>query len=339
MKNKLLLSSALVGSLIASSISFAETKVTGQLDLSYTAKSAQSALASDGGFGRESQINVANSGDLNNGMKYAAGFSLEMDGSGTAKNNENVYIDVTSGAVTYSLSVDHVSNLDSSAVPRVSVPANSVAVSSTDIAYHQGASLIAATGARTNVKESMGFGVSGSGFTALYVPQLEDKGGANDSYASSDGGAAYMLNYKGDAGVKGLGVNIGYAKADKAPGSTYTNLRDVKLQQASLSYNFGRVSVGLGRIDAEDGVTATAKDRSTDDFGITYAVSDNLSVGLNYAKTDIDTVANDEKITMAQIAYNLGAIGVAASYAEYENVLGAANTDDKIFAVRLSTKF
>jgi hypothetical protein len=340
MKNKLLLSSALVGSLVASTISFAETKITGQLDLSYNAKSDQLAKDSDGGFGRETQINVSKTGDLNNGMKYAAGFSVEMDGNGTAKNNEGVYLNVITGGITYHVGVDSISNLDSSAVPRASIPANSVANSSTDVAYHQGASLIDSKGARSHVKESMGFGVSGSGFTAYYVPQLEDKGGANDSFTAGSGGNAYMLNYKGNAGVQGLNLNIGYAKADKAVGSTFTTRRDVKLQQASVAYNFGQIAVGIGRIEAEDGVTAgTAKDRSTDDFGVTFAVNDKLSLGVNYAKTDIDTAVEDEKVTMAQIGYNLGAVGFAVSYAQFESVLGAANNDDEHFNVRLSTKF
>jgi hypothetical protein len=344
MKNKLLLSSALVGSLVASSISFAETKITGSLDLSYNAKSASSGINSDNGFGRETQINIAKSGDLNNGMKYAAGFSLEFDGDGSSagsqKSRENIYINLIAGGITYSVSADHVSNLDSSAVPRVSIPANSVAVSSADYAYHQGASLFTAADVKSHVKESFGLGVSGSGFTAYYVPQLEDFGGQNDSYSSnSNGGNAYMLNYKGNAGVQGLNLNIGYAKADKATSSTFTPTRDVKLQQASVAYNFGQITVGAGRIEAEDGVNAAAKDKSTDDFGVTFAVNDKLSVGLNYAKTDIDTTAEDEKITMAQIGYNLGAIGVAASYMQVDNVKGVRNIDDDVFNIRLSTRF
>ncbi len=347
MKNKLLLSSALVGSLVASSISFAETKITGSLDLSYTARSASAGIDSDNGFGRETQINVSNSGDLNNGMKYAAGFSLEFDGdggvNGTQKSRENIYINLIAGGITYSVSADHVSNLDSSAVPRVSIPANSVAVSGNHYAYTQGAAMFNTDDAsKQSIKESFGLGVSGSGFTAYYVPQLEDYAGGNDSYSSSsNGGNAYMLNYKGNAGVQGLNLNIGYAKADRSDLSTYTPVRDVKLKQASASYNFGQITAGLGRIESDDGTraAATARDKSTDDFGVTFAVNDKLSVGLNYAKTDIDTMPTDEKITMAQIGYNLGAIGVAASYMEVENVKGARNIDDDVFSIRLSTRF
>jgi hypothetical protein len=65
MKNKLLLSSALVGGLIASGSSFAQTSVSGNISLNYKAQAhkATSATAkSERFFGRETQLNIANKG-------------------------------------------------------------------------------------------------------------------------------------------------------------------------------------------------------------------------------------------------------------------------------------
>jgi outer membrane protein OmpU len=340
MKNKLLLSSALVGSLIASSIASAETKITGSMDLSYTAISKQSAAASDSGFGRETQINVSNSGELSNGMAYSAGFSLEMDGGGTAKNNENVYIDLKAGDVTLSLGVDHISNMDSSAVPRVSAPANSIAVSSKDLSYNQGASFFTAGNTdQTHAKESMGIGASAAGFVFYYVPQLGDVGGGNDSFTAGPGGSAYQIMYKGNAGVEGLNINAGMQGAEKALGSTYTAVRDVDNTQISASYNFGQFTVGAGKIDSENGSSTAASDRETVDYGITYAVNDQLSIGINYAETELTGQANDEEVTMVQVGYNLGAIGVVLSYVDIQNVENQASTDDQIGSIRIATKF
>jgi len=340
MKNKLLLSSALVGSLVASSIAMAETKITGSMDISYTARSAQSTGASDSGFGRETQINVSNSGELSNGLGYSAGFSLEMDGGGTAKNNENVYLDVKAGDITFTVGVDHISNMDSSAVPRVSAPANSIAVSSTQLSYNQGASFFTAGNTdQTHVKESMGIGATMGGFIVYYTPELGNVGGANDSFTAGSGGSAYQVMYKGNAGVEGLNLNVGVQGADKAAESTYTAQRSVDNTQISASYNFGQVSVGAGRISAENGSSATKVERDTNDFGITYAVNDQVSVGINHAVTDVTGAANDEKVTMVQLGYNLGAVGVVFSYLDIENVEGANNTDDSIGSVRIATKF
>ena len=88
MKNKLLISSALVSGLMVGGSAIAQTSynadgVTGSLDLHYRAQgySAASGLNSNEQVGRESQLNIAKSGKLNNGWDYKAGFSLEFDGN------------------------------------------------------------------------------------------------------------------------------------------------------------------------------------------------------------------------------------------------------------------
>jgi hypothetical protein len=81
MKNKLLLTTALAGSLVAGS-AIAQTSVTGSLTVSYKSVNGKNDTASNRSFGKESQINVQNKGKLNiGGLSYAAGFSLEFDGN------------------------------------------------------------------------------------------------------------------------------------------------------------------------------------------------------------------------------------------------------------------
>jgi hypothetical protein len=81
MKNKLLLTTALAGSLVAGS-AIAQTAVTGSLTVSYKSVNGKENTASQRSFGKESQLNVSNKGKLNiGGLSYAAGFSLEFDGN------------------------------------------------------------------------------------------------------------------------------------------------------------------------------------------------------------------------------------------------------------------
>jgi len=81
MKNKLLLTTALAGSLVAGS-ALAQTAVTGSLTVSYKAINGKNSTVSRNSFGKESQLNVSNKGKLNiGGLSYAAGFSLEFDGA------------------------------------------------------------------------------------------------------------------------------------------------------------------------------------------------------------------------------------------------------------------
>jgi hypothetical protein len=81
MKNKLLITTALAGSLVAGS-AIAQTSITGSLGVSYKSVQGKNQTANGNSFGKESQLNVANKGKLNiGGLSYAAGFSLEFDGS------------------------------------------------------------------------------------------------------------------------------------------------------------------------------------------------------------------------------------------------------------------
>ena len=132
MKNKLLLTSALAGSLMAGS-ALAQTSITGDLVLNYRSASfdANAGLASKRGFGRESQVNIQNKGKLSNGMDYAAGFSLEFDGQNgggsqaspnTERNtisNENLYFDFINGNTVVTVGVDHMQRVYGGATPQV----------------------------------------------------------------------------------------------------------------------------------------------------------------------------------------------------------------------------
>ena len=80
MNKKLLISTALASGMIAGS-AIAQTTVSGSLDLHYRAQKNSVSLQSNEGFGRETQLNIASKGKLNNGWDYLAGFSLEFDGN------------------------------------------------------------------------------------------------------------------------------------------------------------------------------------------------------------------------------------------------------------------
>ena len=86
MKNKLLLSSALVSGMIVGGSAIAQTSynsegVSGSLDMHYRTQSNSANIFSNDQMGRETQLNMGKSGKLNNGWDYRAGFSLEFDGN------------------------------------------------------------------------------------------------------------------------------------------------------------------------------------------------------------------------------------------------------------------
>jgi hypothetical protein len=378
MKNKLLLSSALVsGLMVGATVANAQTSITGDLAVAYRALSFTSGgLNSRQGIGRESQLNVQNKGKLNNGMDYAAGFSLEFDGqnitssrgfssananglSGDTRNaeaasisNENVYFDLIAGSTTFTIGVDHVQNSTSATAPQIVDVYDHVALALGGYATNQ-------LGARTKEYAHVGIvqAIPGTGLTAslIYAPQGGEFG-HNDQEVSSNGqrNPSYELGIAGSdiGGVKGLSARYFYnkEKAQNTPTAS-ENVTDLKGKSYGIAYNFGTVAIGFDRMETNRtaGTVTTEVEVQMNRYGVTYAVNKELSVGLVYVKSDVGSGqvgASDEKIKSVQVGYNLGPVALTADYSKITNIAGRSLDNDpfkpqygKQGQIRLSTKF
>jgi hypothetical protein len=337
MKNKLLLTSALAGSLLVSASAFAETKITGSIEASWSGDSASVAgTASGDGIGMETQINISNSGDLNiGGMKYQAGFSIEADGAMDAY--EGAYIRVISGGTSLEVGADAFQPLDGTVTPKVSIDAASMDPNATNVITYTGQ-------AGDDLSENMGIGlaqvIDGIGKVGIWYARSDlagSAGGGNDGFVATDTPSGYEYNFKGNLGVEGLTVLLGKSVEEKGQ----TDGQKQEGEMYSAAYNFGQFAVGIARVENQSHTVGTEND--TDEIGVTYSVNDNMSVGLQYIKTDIKTAgtaaADDEKIVMGSIGYNLGGIGLSLNYADVNSAGGAANADHEFFNIRLKSSF
>ncbi len=352
MKNKLLLSSALLGSLVTGSLAQAQTTVSGSLAIAYKSQSEMlTAVDTARGMGRESQINIQNKGKLNNGMDYAAGMSLEFDGGqSTDASNENVYVDFISGNTTVTVGVDHIQNSNRT---------RGILVGNDAQDLHHGSDLAASSFLQTvgsDPAQSIGFGIMQKTpvgtLSALYVPTAGNNG-LNDlvtqSGATAQGSAgaqsiqgvgesAYEIGFVGDLGVKGLSAHAFYNKRDtlmteRAAGS------DLKGTNIGASYQFGAATVGYNRKESEGGTTS-GRELKQDEFGLAYQVTPNLSVGASYTKMDTNEAAKvDAKSKGIAIGYNLGPVAATAQYSQGENITNSANTDQDVMYLKLTTNF
>ena len=402
MKNKLLLSSALVGSMISAGSAIAQTTVSGSLDLHYRAQKhdLSAGLNSNEGLGRETQLNIANKGKLNNGWDYLAGFSLEFDGNqrnpvagtqdasvyktqtttttlstgatsasgitnGTTSitnltasstttvfssdateansiSNENIYIDFinASSGTTITVGVDHIQNITGSVVPQV------IGNTIDNVAVGMGAKATNTMGA--NPKESIGFGIiqaipaAGLTASAWYAPNNGDFG-VRDQYNSNGAvtgirNSAYEIGVTGAnvAGVKGLSLRYFYNKEEASTGA----LTDIKGKSYGIAYQTGPFGIGAEKHSQNrtSGTATADADLDTKTYGITYAASQNVTLGLTQLRNDTTGLVK-EKITSLQLGYNLGPVAVVAAYSKGDDVGGVAGTDITETAIRLSTKF
>ena len=343
---KLMITSALVGSLFAGAAS-AQTTVSGNLGISYlaTSNATENKGVNVGTFGRESQINISNKGKLNNGLDYVAGFSLEFDGgdnvgastgsitkaNAVGQQQENVYIDFINGNTTFTVGVDHFQNTDTHITNLVGfgyIGADGI---------NNTASIYPA--AAQSFYGNWGVGVAqkalGGQFGLWYSPQMSntattDIGNTLTSVAQVDNNAGYELTYLGSLGVNGLSVVAGYARADSP-----TQGSKIGGDRIGVKYNLGNLTFAFDDVTAKVLNTADTDGRS---YGVAYAINKDLSVGLTYAEASRPGLVDEETVLIA-LGYNLGPVTVQAQHKMAQNVGGVAANDGEITGIYLGTKF
>ena len=358
---KLLLTTAIAGSALLAGNAIAQTTVSGQLDLNYKAISSDKTadgISSMRGFGKEWQLNIQNKGKLNNGMDFAAGFSLEHDGTqtGTPALDENVYIDFISGNTTFTVGTDHIQHSDRTA-------ANFVGLIAEDITNSSGGSIVAdvfLADVGADPVQAYGFGITHNipgmaAISAWYAPtkaKIDATGAAvhvgNDDQAfENTNESAYEIGITGSFGVKGLNAHAFMNKQDKSDGFAATD-RDIKGYNYGLNYNFGQVTAGYNYKKTQNQVAAAAEaagakgDIKQNEYGIAYAVSPNLTVGANYTKADAQatgTTKADAKSKSIAVGYNLGPVALTAQAARLENYTGVSGDDADVVYLAARTSF
>ena len=345
---KLLTTSALAGALtfVAATASVAQTTVSGSLDLTLRGQSfsTSAGASSDNLFGRETQINVANKGKLNNGMDYAAGFSLEFDGGGSlaegagSTSNENVYINFISGSTTLTFGVDHIQNPKQDILnSTIDILDEAITVSGSSFDYSNGGI----------AKESIGAGIVQTlapGITASvwYAPNARNEGTANDGAVVTAGNDASNPNGNGiyEIGLRAKniansGIDVEAWNSSREKGQNETS--DETGRAFSLNYTKGAFGVGGALIKNK---SAASVDKEIKLAHLTYAMSKELSASLIYGDVDVANTTANEKLKGIQIGYNLGPIGVGIALTKQEN-LGAATAggDVDMAVVKVGAKF
>jgi hypothetical protein len=347
MKNKLLLTTALVGLGLAS-VANAQTTVSGNLAIAYKAAGGAQKANSFDGFAKESQINIANKGKLSNGMDYAAGTSLEFDGrddfntgaSGAGIHTENTYIDFISGGTTFTISADHIQNSDFS-MSNISGYADF-----TELADGIGGSQAAAIDTHNSPAGAFGVGVmqktAVGTISALFVPSVsnETMNDITNTAAKAQTGAGntgFEIGFRGDLGVKNLDAAVFYNKTDTQTPGEATKTSDLKGKMVAAKYT---LPMNL-TVAAEHAVNTatTGRDIKTKSTGLSYALNKELTIGYVYAKTDTDAQAQKEKIQSVNLGYNLGPVVANVQITKGENIGHTAASDGDSAYISLTTRF
>jgi hypothetical protein len=359
---KLMLTSALAGlALTASAI--AQTTITGEIRVNHKAvgSEATTATATSGrGFGTEQQINFATKGKLNvGGLDYAAGFSLENDAQQAGNVfNENTFIDLTnaSSGTTLSFSVDHIQRNDSDRSA-----ANIFGFAPSEFSSGGHTSLMSATpgpgvGQSQSVAVIQDIGKFGK-LSYNYAPTLTNKNttvfthgqGNSENFAESDEKGGYEIGFVGGLGVQGLTVDYFTSRQTKMAGEA----EKAKGQNIGIRYNTGALTIGAARKVWNDNATTTAiKTETTEkNYGIAYAVSKDVTIGLLHATAENDKAGPaaavtgivpgvvTQKLTAIQLGYNLGPVALTVGVARNTDLNGTNGNDSDMIMTRLIGAF
>ena len=364
---KLMLTSALAG-LLVSGNAIAQTTISGELRLNLKATEAKvptgTTTRSQRGFGQEQQINFATKGKLNvGGLDYAAGFSIENDGNqASTLFNENTYMDITnaSSGTTLSIGLDHIQRSDSdrSAAVLVGFTPNELSTGGHTVSrFRQNLGPAVSQGMGIAVLQAIpNIGTLSYNYVPTTINQktatnTDQSTGSGDSESLTENNqeSGYEYGFTGGLGVKGLNAYYfkSAAKLEQSAGATATTKAEAKSWGAN--YNFGQFTVGyadkkhnLGTgsdVTVNVGSAMAAGEHKEKHYGVAYAVNQQMTIGLLYAKAEVAGSTVDSKLKGINIGYNLGPVNATIGYAKTAEVNGLAGNDVEVGMIRLIGAF
>jgi len=325
MNKKLLCSTALAGALIVSGSALAELKIGG--NFTHTANFGsddRSSTTTNSGerLGTEMNLTLAKTATLSNGLIATYKGNIEFDAIDSAQPDVEYEATIGTKDLYIGLGSDSGNNLSSTiALPAVGQHIGTLGqlVSQTNPLNWD--SLIGPGGEANNESHvSLNAKAAGGTFSVIYTPNTTEGAGDNDAtnINASAGGSAMAILYTGNP-VPNVGFIIG-RNTEKA--DTDTAATEIEIDKIGASYNFGKIRAGYDYQKREVGTL----EQTANNFSVTFAASDNLTIGAQYSKADQNTAGtHDEKIMALSAGYNLGGASIAVSLVDVEN-LGATGT-------------
>jgi outer membrane protein OmpU len=308
---------ALASSLIATSAFAASMSVTGGADISMKNESN----ADDGNsFSSGDSLNFTASGELDNGMVITS--NIEIDG-GNEDDRSVVIAFPEMGTLKFQQSGDTAMSAVDDVMP-----------TAYDASWDVLGSTTTAVAAGQTLKSAPVGGFTTDNNFFYTAPTIVDGIGLNVSYTPSgasrpDGSVSYALTY---TGVEGL--TVGYASDDNGLKGT----SKIETETMYAKYAFGSFTVGVQESEQEqDG--ATTSDDEFSAHGITYQLTDDLTIGYHASERQFGDKTADQETKSIQAAYTMGGMTLKAQSVSMDNVGGSTAANDDVDGYKLSVSF
>ena len=132
------------------------------------------------------------------------------------------------------------------------------------------------------------------------------------------------------------GLSIGYAVGEYEETAA---IGDQDVSTVWIKYAYGPVTVSYQ--ESEEDASTAANSNDSEEWGISYAVSDDLSIsyGEHTHNDGLDSSANNQESTGMSISYTMSGVTIAASFNETANADNSAAEDNEGYEVNLSFAF
>ena len=327
--------SALAGALAFTSVQAGSMSISGSMEGSYTKKGGHNTSSQP--LGMDKELSITGSGELDNGVGVA--YKQTTTDALAFSDSELVFTGVPmlgDASIALTSTGSPISAIDD-VTPTAFEEANAAVGSIDDVNGSDGT-----YGIRYTLADAFGSGVK---VDAMYFFQ-HGAGDANadNGTASADNGKeeGYEITLQGSVPmVDGLSLGAGYAKLDKSAESV-ANADDMDTHEGTMyaKYSVGALSVGVQR-----GVVAIAgaNDQSFDStyLGISYAVSDNLSLSYNEIESEKSQEGTfvEQDMDSISLSYTMGGMTIGIVDAEADNAAYNVGRTQSARSVSMSIAF
>ena len=315
---------ALGTSLIATAAHAGALSVSGSASITLSGKDKGTA---GNGFSMGDSVTFSGSGELDNGFNVTVSYELDSNETTTGNmDSRSVVIDTNGmGIITFA---GHGGSSAMGAVDDV-MPT----------AYGESFDIISATmdtGGKTGTQIFNAIGSSGTNNMFHYSSgDLVDGFKVTASYVPSNGSS--MVESAMDFAVEytGMeGLTVGYAAGeDNAEGGT-SNTDNTTMY---VKYAYGPVTVGIQ--ESEIDPTAATNDDEFESMGITYQVSDDLTIGYTESSYNDGNLATDQENSNLSAAYTMGGMTLSVAMAEEKNRGGSTAAADDVKGYNINLAF
>jgi len=162
--------------------------------------------------------------------------------------------------------------------------------------------------------------VDGVALKASYFP--------SDGTTAADSSIEYGVRY---TGIEGLDIALGM-------GENNDTTAGIDNTVAAIVYTMDSISLGIQANESDSATAGSDEDFSA--WGVSYAISDDLSVSYNISNIDYELAAKeDQEATGLSFSYTSGSLTWSGTYSEIDNVTGSATSDVSGYELNLTFTF